>query len=65
MKFDTLHQGISFYENYARVSGFDTRLYSTKKRKSDGKTSLKYCVYNKEGFREHQDFNQTAKRKDQ
>ncbi|KAL2929519.1 Protein FAR1-RELATED SEQUENCE 5, partial [Bienertia sinuspersici] len=52
MKFDTLQQGISFYENYARVSGFDTRLYSTKKRKSDGKISLKYCVCNKEGFRE-------------
>ncbi|KAL2923119.1 Protein FAR1-RELATED SEQUENCE 7 [Bienertia sinuspersici] len=52
MKFDTLQQGISFYENYARVSGFDTHLYSTKKRKSDGKISLKYCVCNKEGFRE-------------
>ncbi|KAL2924578.1 Protein FAR1-RELATED SEQUENCE 7 [Bienertia sinuspersici] len=52
MKFDTLQQGISFYENYARVSGFDTRLYSTKKRKSDGKISLKYFVCNKEGFRE-------------
>ncbi|KAL2931300.1 Protein FAR1-RELATED SEQUENCE 5 [Bienertia sinuspersici] len=52
MKFDTLQQGISFYENYVRVSGFDTRLYSTKKRKSDGKISLKYCVCNKEGFRE-------------
>ncbi|KAL2930566.1 Protein FAR1-RELATED SEQUENCE 7 [Bienertia sinuspersici] len=52
MKFDTLQQGIRFYENYARVSGFDTRLYSTKKRKSDGKISLKYYVCNKEGFRE-------------
>ncbi|KAL2923797.1 Protein FAR1-RELATED SEQUENCE 5 [Bienertia sinuspersici] len=51
MKFDTLQQGISFYKNYARISGFDTRLYSTKKRKSDGKISLKYCVCNKEGFR--------------
>ncbi|KAL2930994.1 Protein FAR1-RELATED SEQUENCE 5 [Bienertia sinuspersici] len=52
MKFDTLQQGISFYENYARVSGFNTPLYSTKKRKSDGKISLKYCVCDKEGFRE-------------
>ncbi|KAL2897356.1 Protein FAR1-RELATED SEQUENCE 12 [Bienertia sinuspersici] len=52
MKFDTLQQGRSFYKNYARVSGFDTRLYSTKKRKSGGKISLKYCVCNKEGFRE-------------
>ncbi|KAL2937037.1 Protein FAR1-RELATED SEQUENCE 5 [Bienertia sinuspersici] len=52
MKFDTLQQGITFYENYARISGFDTRLYSTKKRKSNGKISLKYCVCNKEGFRE-------------
>ncbi|KAL2931139.1 Protein FAR1-RELATED SEQUENCE 5 [Bienertia sinuspersici] len=52
MKFDTLQQGITFYENYARISGFDTRLYSTKKRKPDGKILLKYCVYNKEGFRE-------------
>ncbi|KAL2943370.1 Protein FAR1-RELATED SEQUENCE 5 [Bienertia sinuspersici] len=48
MKFDTLQQGITFYENYARISGFDTRLSST----SDGKLSLKYCVCNKEGFRE-------------
>ncbi|KAL2922918.1 Protein FAR1-RELATED SEQUENCE 7 [Bienertia sinuspersici] len=52
MTFDTLQQGISYYENYARVSSFDTRLYSTKKRKADGKISLKYCVCNKEGFRE-------------
>ncbi|KAL2933683.1 Protein FAR1-RELATED SEQUENCE 7, partial [Bienertia sinuspersici] len=52
IKFDTSQQGISFCENYARVSGFDTRLYSTMKRKSDGKISLKYCVCNKEGFRE-------------
>ncbi|KAL2933920.1 Protein FAR1-RELATED SEQUENCE 5, partial [Bienertia sinuspersici] len=52
MKFDTLQQGINFYENYARVSGFDTQLFSTKKRKSNGKISLKYCVCNKEGFRE-------------
>ncbi|KAL2899745.1 Protein FAR1-RELATED SEQUENCE 5 [Bienertia sinuspersici] len=52
MKFDTLHQGITFYENYARVSGSDTRLYSKKKRKSDGNISLKYCVCNNEGFRE-------------
>ncbi|KAL2933826.1 Protein FAR1-RELATED SEQUENCE 7 [Bienertia sinuspersici] len=65
MKFDTLQQGINFYENYAKVSGFDTRLYSTKKRKSDGKISLKYYVCNKEGFRETPDFMQTAKRKDQ
>ncbi|KAL2923981.1 Protein FAR1-RELATED SEQUENCE 5 [Bienertia sinuspersici] len=50
MKFDTLQQGISFYENYARISGFDTRLYSIKKRKSYGRISLKYRVYNKEGF---------------
>ncbi|KAL2923605.1 Protein FAR1-RELATED SEQUENCE 5 [Bienertia sinuspersici] len=50
MKF--LQQGIRFYENYASISGFDTRLYSTKERKSDRKISLKYCVYNKEGFRE-------------
>ncbi|KAL2900496.1 Protein FAR1-RELATED SEQUENCE 5 [Bienertia sinuspersici] len=52
MKFDTLQQATSFYENYARVSGFDTLLYSVKIRKSDGKISLKYCVCNKEGFRE-------------
>ncbi|KAL2900502.1 Protein FAR1-RELATED SEQUENCE 5 [Bienertia sinuspersici] len=52
MKFDTLQKGISFYDNYARVSGFDTRLYSTKKRKSDGKISPNYCVCNKEGFGE-------------
>ncbi|KAL2904280.1 Protein FAR1-RELATED SEQUENCE 5 [Bienertia sinuspersici] len=52
MKFDTLQQGISFSENYARVSGFDTRLHSIKKRKSDGKISLKYCFCYKEGFRE-------------
>ncbi|KAL2937702.1 Protein FAR1-RELATED SEQUENCE 12 [Bienertia sinuspersici] len=65
MKFDTLKQGISLYENYARVSGFDTRLYLTKKRKSDGKISLKYCVCNKGVLEKHQDFMQTAKRKDQ
>ncbi|KAL2922414.1 Protein FAR1-RELATED SEQUENCE 8 [Bienertia sinuspersici] len=52
MKFDILQQGISFYENCARVSCFDTRLYSTKKRKSDEKIYLNYCVCNKEGFRE-------------
>ncbi|KAL2938192.1 Protein FAR1-RELATED SEQUENCE 5 [Bienertia sinuspersici] len=52
MKFGTLQQGICFYETYARISGFDNCLYSTKKRKSDGKISLKYCDYNKEGFRE-------------
>ncbi|KAL2905262.1 Protein FAR1-RELATED SEQUENCE 5 [Bienertia sinuspersici] len=52
MKFNTLQQGISFYENYARLSGFDTRLSSTKKRKSDGKILLKYCVCSKEDFRE-------------
>ncbi|KAL2934160.1 Protein FAR1-RELATED SEQUENCE 12 [Bienertia sinuspersici] len=51
MKFDTLQQGITFYENYARMSSFDTRLSSTKKRKSDRKISLKYCVCSKEGFR--------------
>ncbi|KAL2922484.1 Protein FAR1-RELATED SEQUENCE 12 [Bienertia sinuspersici] len=52
MKFDTLQQGISFYDNYARLSDFDTRLCSTKKKKSDGKIFLKYCVCNKEGLRE-------------
>ncbi|KAL2922187.1 Protein FAR1-RELATED SEQUENCE 5 [Bienertia sinuspersici] len=52
MKFDTLQQRITFYENYVRISGFDTHLSSTKKRKSDGKILLKYCVYSKEGFRE-------------
>ncbi|KAL2944578.1 Protein FAR1-RELATED SEQUENCE 5 [Bienertia sinuspersici] len=52
MKFDTLQQGITFYENYARISGFDTRLSLTKKRKSDGKILVKYCVCSKEGFRE-------------
>ncbi|KAL2903865.1 Protein FAR1-RELATED SEQUENCE 5 [Bienertia sinuspersici] len=52
MKFDTSQQGITFYENYARIFGFNTRLYSTKKRKSDGKISLKYYICNKEGFRE-------------
>ncbi|KAL2942504.1 Protein FAR1-RELATED SEQUENCE 5 [Bienertia sinuspersici] len=63
MKFDTLHQGISLYENYARVSGFDNRLYSTKKRKSDGKISLKHCVCNKEGFRETQRLQSNSKKK--
>ncbi|KAL2897692.1 Protein FAR1-RELATED SEQUENCE 5, partial [Bienertia sinuspersici] len=63
IKFDTLQQGISFYENYARVSGFDTRLYSTKKRKSDGKISLKYCVCNKEGFRETPRLQSNCKKK--
>ncbi|KAL2904133.1 Protein FAR1-RELATED SEQUENCE 5, partial [Bienertia sinuspersici] len=52
MKSDTLQQGITFYENYARISGFDTRLPSTKKRKSDGKILVKYYVCSKEGFRE-------------
>ncbi|KAL2897640.1 Protein FAR1-RELATED SEQUENCE 5 [Bienertia sinuspersici] len=52
MKFDTLQQGITFYENYARIYGFDTRLSSTKKRKSDGKILLKYRFCSKEGFRE-------------
>ncbi|KAL2934497.1 Protein FAR1-RELATED SEQUENCE 5 [Bienertia sinuspersici] len=52
MKFDTLQQGITFYENYARISVFDTRLSSTKKRKLDGKILLKYRVCSKEGFRE-------------
>ncbi|KAL2895358.1 Protein FAR1-RELATED SEQUENCE 7 [Bienertia sinuspersici] len=65
MKFDTLQQGITFYENYAKISGFDTRLSSTKKRKTDGKILVKYYVCSKKGFREHQDFMQSAKRKDQ
>ncbi|KAL2932861.1 Protein FAR1-RELATED SEQUENCE 5 [Bienertia sinuspersici] len=52
MKFDTLQQGITFYENYAKISGFNTRLSSIKKRKSDGKILLKYRVCSKEGFRE-------------
>ncbi|KAL2934516.1 Protein FAR1-RELATED SEQUENCE 5 [Bienertia sinuspersici] len=52
MKFDTLQQGITFYENYARISDFGTHLSSTKKRKSDGKILVKYCVFSKEGFRE-------------
>ncbi|KAL2894045.1 Protein FAR1-RELATED SEQUENCE 5, partial [Bienertia sinuspersici] len=63
IKFDTLQQGISFYENYARLSGFDTRLYSTKKTKSDGKISLKYCVCNKEGFRETPRLQSNCKKK--
>ncbi|KAL2903934.1 Protein FAR1-RELATED SEQUENCE 5 [Bienertia sinuspersici] len=63
MKFDTLQQGISFYENYAKVSGFYTRLYSTKKRKSDGKISLKYYVCNKEGFRETPRLQSNCKKK--
>ncbi|KAL2943006.1 Protein FAR1-RELATED SEQUENCE 7 [Bienertia sinuspersici] len=52
MKFDTLQQGITFYENYARIFGFDTRLSSTKRRKSYGKILVNYCVCNNEGFRE-------------
>ncbi|KAL2924636.1 Protein FAR1-RELATED SEQUENCE 5 [Bienertia sinuspersici] len=52
MKFDTLKQGITLYENYARISSFDTRLSSTKKRKSDGKILVKYYVCSKEDFRE-------------
>ncbi|KAL2930829.1 Protein FAR1-RELATED SEQUENCE 5 [Bienertia sinuspersici] len=63
MKFDTVQQGISLYENYARVSDFDTRLYSTKKSKSDGKISLKYCVCNKEGFRETPRLQSNCKKK--
>ncbi|KAL2942444.1 Protein FAR1-RELATED SEQUENCE 5 [Bienertia sinuspersici] len=63
MKFDTLQQGISFYENCARVSGFDTRLYSTKKRKSDGKISLNLCVCNKEGIRETPRLQSNCKKK--
>ncbi|KAL2934315.1 Protein FAR1-RELATED SEQUENCE 7 [Bienertia sinuspersici] len=52
MKFDRLQQGITIYKNYARISGFDTQLSSTKKRKFDGKILLKYSVCNKEGFKE-------------
>ncbi|KAL2923344.1 Protein FAR1-RELATED SEQUENCE 5 [Bienertia sinuspersici] len=52
MKFDTLQKGITFYENYAKLSSFNTRLSLTEKRKSDGKILLKYCVCCKEGFRE-------------
>ncbi|KAL2943040.1 Protein FAR1-RELATED SEQUENCE 12 [Bienertia sinuspersici] len=51
MKFDTLQQGITFYENYARIFGFDTRLSSTKRRNSYGKILVNYCVCNNEGFR--------------
>ncbi|KAL2903877.1 Protein FAR1-RELATED SEQUENCE 5 [Bienertia sinuspersici] len=63
MTFDTLQQGITFYENYARVSGFDTHLYSIKKRKSDGKIPLKYCVCNKGGFRETPRLHAESKKK--
>ncbi|KAL2922991.1 Protein FAR1-RELATED SEQUENCE 5, partial [Bienertia sinuspersici] len=63
MRFNILQQGISFYENYARVSGFHTRLYSTKRRKSDEKISLKYCVCNKEGFRETPRLQSNSKKK--
>ncbi|KAL2934543.1 Protein FAR1-RELATED SEQUENCE 5 [Bienertia sinuspersici] len=63
MKFATLQQRITFYENYATVSGFNTRLYSTKKKKYDGIISLKYCVYNKEGFRETPRFQSNSKKK--
>ncbi|KAL2934670.1 Protein FAR1-RELATED SEQUENCE 5 [Bienertia sinuspersici] len=52
MKFDTLQQEITFYENYARICGCDTRLSLTKKRKSDGKILVKYGVCSKEAFRE-------------
>ncbi|KAL2894536.1 Protein FAR1-RELATED SEQUENCE 7 [Bienertia sinuspersici] len=52
MKFDTLQKGITFYDDYARISGFNTLLSSTKKRKSDGKIMVKYCVCSKEGFKE-------------
>ncbi|KAL2934768.1 Protein FAR1-RELATED SEQUENCE 7 [Bienertia sinuspersici] len=52
MKFDTLQQGIAFYENNAKIFGFETRFSSTKKRKSDGKILVKYCVCSKDGFRE-------------
>ncbi|KAL2901299.1 Protein FAR1-RELATED SEQUENCE 5 [Bienertia sinuspersici] len=62
-KFDTLQQGITFYENYARISGFNTRLYSPKKRKYDGKIYLKYCVCNKQGFRETPRINTECKKK--
>ncbi|KAL2930166.1 Protein FAR1-RELATED SEQUENCE 5 [Bienertia sinuspersici] len=63
MKFYTFQQEISFYENYARVSGFDTRLYSTKKRRSDGKISLKCCACYKEGFRETPRLQSNCKKK--
>ncbi|KAL2901962.1 Protein FAR1-RELATED SEQUENCE 5 [Bienertia sinuspersici] len=63
MKFDTLQQGITFYENYARISSFDTHLSSTKKRKSNGKILLKYCVYSTEGFRETPKLHAECKKK--
>ncbi|XP_074314445.1 protein FAR1-RELATED SEQUENCE 5-like [Silene latifolia] len=51
MKFATLEEGIHFYEEYAKVCGFLTRLDSTKL--VDGIVTHKWCVCNKQGKSNH------------
>ncbi|XP_019167890.1 PREDICTED: protein FAR1-RELATED SEQUENCE 5-like [Ipomoea nil] len=49
-RFSTLDEGIDFYTNYARVCGFDVRLY-TMQRARDGETVMRYLVCNREGIK--------------
>ncbi|XP_019179706.1 PREDICTED: protein FAR1-RELATED SEQUENCE 5-like [Ipomoea nil] len=49
-RFSTLDEGIDFYTNYARVCGFDVRLY-TMKRARDRETVMRYLVCNREGIK--------------
>ena len=49
--FDSLVAGLSFYKEYGRVCGFDTRK-SAEKKHDDGTTISKYVVCSKAGFNE-------------
>nr|GMD12660.1 protein FAR1-RELATED SEQUENCE 5-like [Ipomoea batatas] len=49
-RFPTLAQGIQFYMDYARASGFDVR-HSTLKRGRDGAINMRYLVCSREGVK--------------
>ncbi|XP_048503104.1 protein FAR1-RELATED SEQUENCE 5-like [Beta vulgaris subsp. vulgaris] len=64
MKFDTLEEGIKFYDAYALHCGFNTRKSTTNKNKS-GVVAIKYCLCNKAGFKEKRKTKNEDKPKEQ
>ncbi|XP_048503259.2 protein FAR1-RELATED SEQUENCE 5-like [Beta vulgaris subsp. vulgaris] len=64
MKFDSLEEGIKFYDAYALHCGFNTRKSTTNKNKS-GVVAIKYCLCNKAGFKEKRKTKNEDKPKEQ
>ncbi|XP_019186463.1 PREDICTED: protein FAR1-RELATED SEQUENCE 5-like [Ipomoea nil] len=62
-RFETVENGIEFYEEYAKEAGFDVR-HGTKRRNRFGQVSIKYMLCSREGYKaERKEPNNSSKEK--